>query len=404
MKPKLLYVLTRPPYPAIDGTRERILGEIKALNADFEISLLIVTYENTSVESENYLKSIVSGEIFILKLRIINCYIRSFISLFSGNPMQAGYFYCKEAKQWLKKNCAQYQTIYFHTIRLGHYIKYLKNHNYCPNSRLLLSFNDSISLNYKSAKKKAEGLWRLIYTIEENRVKNYELEMLDMADGCSIITEHDKKYIEDNWKELNKNKRMSEIQIIPCDIDDTFFNYDYNPQNNNLVFIGNLFYPPNRQGLEFFCKNILPSIISRKPEIQLLIIGLGGKEFFSNIPNTKIFGFVDNPYPLMAQQALFVSPADFGAGVSSKSLLAMALGLPIISTVDSARGIACAKDGKNICLIDYANREDAVKKIIYLLENQEERKKIGQAGKMLALQNYRQSINYPKLKSFICAK
>lgn len=401
MKQKLLFVLTRSPYPAVDGTRERILGELKTLSVDFNISLLIISDENISNSTIEYFKDFIEGEVFLFKLSKIFCYIRSLINIISHSPIQSAYFYNKQALSWLKENSGNFNIINFHTLRLGRYLSYLKKHSLDHKCRLLVSFNDAISLNYKDAAKKANGLWRIIYQIETNRIKEYELKMLTIADGFSIITDRDKKYIENNWREKYQNKEMPEIKVVRNGINDALFNFEYKPKNNNLVFIGNLLYPPNRQGLSFFCKNIWPIILKAIPTTKFLIIGRGGIEFFNNLPNIEILGFVDNPYSLMTEQGLFISPADFGAGVPTKSLLAMAIGLPVVSTITNAAGIEGAIDKDNICLIDYNKYAEAAEKIIDILQDENYRKKIGLAGKKLILEKYSQSANYPILKSFI---
>ena len=399
IKQKILIVLTRSPYPANDGTKERILGEIKALSNDFQVSLLIVSAEKVTKEQEDYLKKVITGDIFIFKLSKISCYINSFFALFTEYPIQSLYFYKKNISTWLQKNKNDYEVMHFHTIRFGEYIVDLKKGKI--NARLLMCFNDAISLNYKDAKEKAKGLWRLIYSIETNRIKKYELKMLNTADGFSIVSQRDRDYLQNNWKEKYPNKEIPEIQVIRNGIDDYLFDYNYNPQTNNLVFIGNLFYPPNRQGLAFFIHNIWPNIILKKPETKLLIIGRGGKEFFEQTQNIEILGFVDDPYELMTKQALFISPADFGAGVPTKSLLAMALGLPVISTTTNAKGIEGIIENENIYLIEYDRCNEASDKIIQTLEDKEFRIKVGKLGKELISNNYRQSTIYPKLKSFI---
>lgn len=399
IKQKILLVLTRSPYPANDGTKERILGEIKVLNADFQVSLLIVSAEKVTKEQEDYLQKLITGDLFIFKLSKIGCYINSFLGLFTQYPIQSLYFYRRNVSKWLQKSKDNYQVIHFHTIRFGQYLVDLKKEK--TNARLLMCFNDAISLNYKDAKEKANGFWSLIYKIEAKRIEKYELKMLNAADGFSIISQRDKEYLQNNWKEKFFEKKIPEIQVIRNGIDDYLFDYNYNPQTNNLVFIGNLFYPPNRQGLSFFIHKILPSIILKKPEIKLLIIGRGGKEFFEQTTNIEILGFVNDPYDLMTKQALFISPADFGAGVPTKSLLAMALGLPVVSTITNAKGIEGIIENENIYLIDYDRCDEAANKIIQILKNEESRKRVGQVGKNLISKDYRQSVVYPKLKSFI---
>lgn len=79
----------------------------------------------------------------------------------------------------------------------------------------------------------------------------------------------------------------------------------------------------------------------------------------------------------------------------------MALGLPVISTINNAVGIEGSKDNENIYLIDYNLCKEAVIKIVSAIENINERKRIGISAKHLVKENYLQSTTYPKLKSFI---
>lgn len=401
MNQKILLVLTRSPYPAIDGTRERILGEIKNLKNDFQINLLIISDEKINLETKKYLENIIEGEVFIFKISKIRSYFYSLIALFSSQPLQTAYFKQPDAAKWLENNFSKYQTIHFHTIRFGEYLKKIKKRNIEKKVKLLLCYNDAISLNYQDAEKKAKGIWRFIYFLESNRVKKYEIKMAKLADGLSIVSARDSEYIKNNWAIKYPDLPIPKINIIRHGIDDNLFNYFYQPETENLVFIGNLLYPPNRQGLDFFCKNVWPKILEEKNQTKLLIIGRGGKDFFSNIKNVETLGFVDNPYPLMTKQALFVSPADFGAGVPTKSLLAMALGIPVISTANNAAGIEGIKDEENICLINYKYPPEAAKKIISLIDNKQKRISIGSSGKDLTSKEYRESINYPELKKFI---
>lgn len=404
IKPKILLVLTRPPYPAVDGTRERILGELKLLRADFQVDLLIIGQEKIDQESYNFLLSIGIHKIINFKLIKITCYLRSIVALFKKQPLQSNYFFNKQANNWLKNNFQKYQTIIFHTIRFGEYLKSLKSHKNNHNIKLLLYFNDAISLNYQGARKKAKGIWKLIYSLEENRVKNYELDMLNIADGFSIISQRDKNYLEKNWQKKYGEKIMPSIKIVRNSLDENLLQYNYQPQTENLVFIGNLLYPPNKQGLEFFCQKIWPIIIQAKPQSKLIIIGKNGQKYFNHYPNIQALGFMEKPYDLITKQALFISPADFGAGVPTKTLLAMALGMPVISTYNNAAGINDIKNDENICLIDYNNIELSAKKIISALENKNYCQHIGRQGKKLIIDYYQQSKNYLELKDFILNK
>lgn len=401
MKTKILYVLTRAPFPMVDGTRERIMGELDLLSHDFDIDLLIITSENITNNTVEKLKQIGVNEVIIFNIHSYHAYLNSFLTLFTNKPLQSSYFYNAKAYKWLENNEKNYKTIYFHTLRFGRYIDKLKKNRIKSTCRLLLGFNDAISLNYKDAGIKAKGLWKVIYKIESNRIKNYELKLLTIVDSASIINKRDRDYILHNWHKNLPKLTKPKIHVIRHSICDDLLSYNYHPENNNLVFIGNLKYPPNRQGLDFFCSQLWPGIIKEIKNIKLIVIGRDGEKFSSEYPNVEALGFVDDPYQIMIKQAAFISPADFGAGVPSKTLLAMSLGLPVISTYNNAAGIEEIANDVNICLIDYKNPEESISKIINAIKNEKYRLKIGREGKKIIINNYLQSNNYNILKSFI---
>ncbi|MDP3836956.1 MAG: glycosyltransferase [bacterium] len=395
MKDSILLVLTRPPYPAVDGTRERILNEIEDLSKDFEVSILIIGNENLSSAQESKLHSLGVKSVKNYRISKIFSYANAAISLFSKKPLQAAYFWNKHAYHQLKSQCNQFRSICFHTIRFGEYISLLKKTD-C-HSKILVFFNDAISLNYADASKKATGIWRYIYKIESSRVCKYETKILALVDKASIVSERDRAHILSKFEQTN----TKDIKVIRHSMDERLLSYNYSPKTNNLAFIGNLLYPPNRQGLEIFCSKILPLITKAKPETKLIIIGRQSKELFSKYSSCIPMGFVDDPYTLLAEQAIFISPADFGAGVPTKSLLAMSIGLPVVSTANNAAGIEGVKENENIIFMDYAKPTQSASKILELLDDETRRIMIGSAGKKIVSKLYRRSLNYPLLKELL---
>lgn len=401
MKKKILYILTRSPDPATDGTRERILGELKSLSQDFEVSVLLITEEKINQEQQKNLEGHISGEVFVYQLSKIGCYVRSLMGLFSHYPVQTNYYYSKGAQKWIEHHGKEYAVLHFHTIRLGKYIQYLKKNNVLPHVRILLCFNDSIALGYSEAVKTAKGLWKLIYSVELPRIKKYEVDILNFTHESSVVSERDKEYILHTWKEKNPESTPPSILVLKHSIDDDYFDYTYNPKTSNLVCMGNMFYPPNHQGMNVFCEKILPLLREKDPTIKLLIIGKGGKEFFSHTEGVETFGFLENPYDMICDQALFINPALFGAGVPTKALVAMALGLPVVSTKSNAMGIRDLIEGENISLIDYQKIDEAVNKILELINDENTRKRIGASGREFVSKNYRKTFTDKELILFI---
>lgn len=106
-----------------------------------------------------------------------------------------------------------------------------------------------------------------------------------------------------------------------------------------FVFFAMWKRPDNYEGLNWFLKNVLPQL----NDISFKIIGTGLPEniktSISTYKNVEYLGFVDNPYPIIANSLALVSPLFQGAGVKVKVLDALAVGTPIIGTEISFEGI-----------------------------------------------------------------
>jgi len=191
------------------------------------------------------------------------------------------------------------------------------------------------------------------------------------------------------------------ITVLPYGIKDSFLDYPYQPQNKNLVFIGNLYYPPNRQGLNLFIKKIWPLINRQHQDSELIIIGRGGPELFSGRPRVRALGFLPDPYQLITQQALFLNPVTFGAGISTKHILAMALGVPVVSTPNGVGGIAGIRNQENVILFDYKQPIEAAAIINQILDDVNSRQLINQKAKALVSAQYRKSQNDQKLRELM---
>lgn len=396
MKPKLLFVSTRPPFPPVDGTREHILSELRALAPFFQIDLFVLSDEKLHPDARGELEKIGGGQVFVQRFSKAAGRLRVLAHLFSSAPLQVSYFYSRRAARAFQDIAGNYQAYYCHTLRPARYFLDLgmTAQGKTMIARTFLDLNDAISLNYHYACQKATGPWRFIYAWEKGRIRDYELRLFKEFEHLSIVTDRDRDWIYQNWQDKCGQKPEKEIVVLRYGVADALLDYKYSPQSDNLVFIGNLYYPPNRQGLESFCRKIWPLILEARPEIELLVIGRGAKNLFANYRNVRTLGFIDNPYGLMVEQAAFLNPITFGAGISTKTVLSLALGIPIISTEIGIAGIeGLGPSAEPVILIDYQKPAASAETILKSLADKQSRLDISQKEKALASALYRKSKN-----------
>lgn len=119
-----------------------------------------------------------------------------------------------------------------------------------------------------------------------------------------------------------------------------------------VVFVGNFFYPPNLQGMEWFLERVWPLVEQSAPDAQLLVIGDGGLERLgAGSASVLVLDRVPEIRPLMERAHVSVAPILAGTGSRLKILEAWALSTPVVSTTIGARGLA-AENGRNIFIED----------------------------------------------------
>lgn len=152
----------------------------------------------------------------------------------------------------------------------------------------------------------------------------------------------------------------------------------------SLLFVGQLDYRPNLNGIIHFIDNIWPLLITDYPELKFHIVGKGLPEFYKvkykNIEGLKFEGFVKDPSHLFTDSMIYVSPIYEGAGTNIKILEAMHYEIPIVSSYYSSQGFnEMLKDGENIMIAE--NDYEFVSKIKVLIENKMIRDKMASKAK-----------------------
>jgi glycosyltransferase involved in cell wall biosynthesis len=165
---------------------------------------------------------------------------------------------------------------------------------------------------------------KLIFKQEYVRLKNYERYIFEFFEEHIIISEQDRNYIFHN--------RSNEISIIKNGIPKHFFEIKSNAKKTvDLIFTGNMSYPPNVAACKYIAKKILP-ILSE--EIKFLISGVNPHSSIIKLASSSIevTGWVEDISESYLKSKIFIAPMFLGTGLQNKLLEAMALGIPCITT------------------------------------------------------------------------
>jgi glycosyltransferase involved in cell wall biosynthesis len=120
-----------------------------------------------------------------------------------------------------------------------------------------------------------------------------------------------------------------------------------------VVFVGFLHYVPNRDGVLWFVREVLPILETLRPEVEVRLIGEASDDVraLGHDPRVRVDGYVEDLDRALAQAAVAIVPLRMGSGTRLKVLEAFARGLPVVSTSVGCDGLDVA-DGEHLLIAD----------------------------------------------------
>lgn len=157
--------------------------------------------------------------------------------------------------------------------------------------------------------------------------------------------------------------------------------------DGSLVFVGQMGWFPNRDGVEWFLADVLPRILARRPRLRFTIVGKaqGLQVPAGVVGNVEVTGFVDDLRPLVQRASIYVVPLRMGSGTRLKVLEAMAFGKAIVTTAIGSEGIELER-GVHAEFADDA--QAFAERVLALLDEPARRLALGAHARRLAEARY----------------
>ena len=370
---KILVLLPRFPYPLEKGDKLRAYNQIKYLAKNHKIHLVALTDVNLEPSWINALVPFCESiqVIHLSKWRIALNILRAF---FMGLPLQVGYFYNGKAQKKINKIIREVQPdhIYCQLIRVAEYVKIIP----VPKT---LDYQDVFSKGVERRARTASWFMKPILKSEYRRLCRYENAVFDRFDNKTIISIPD--------RDLIPHPQKDNIEIVINGVDFKFFKPIETEKEYELVFIGNMGYPPNINAAEFLVKKILPRVHEKKPNVRLTIAGATPHPNVLALAGEKVMvtGWVEDIRECYAKSRIFIAPMQIGTGLQNKLLEAMAMKIPSI-TSDLANSALKATPGKEILIGN--SPEDYAKQILSILDNQHLADTLSEGGYNFVHRNY----------------
>lgn len=187
--------------------------------------------------------------------------------------------------------------------------------------------------------------------LQSKRLKRAEIDAWCRMDAIVPIVETDSLVIRTALTEIQQinggdsDSRQPEIHVYQPGIAiERPFAFIHQPMS--LFHIGSMEWQANEQGVMWFLNKVWPLVLSAQPNAKFHLAGKGLSKrdprfFQSGIVN---HGEVSNAEDFMHEHGVMIVPIQAGSGIRIKTLEAMALGVPIVSTSIGAQGLAVSDD------------------------------------------------------------
>jgi len=335
---KILFLSSRLPYPPVGGDRLKNYWLIKILSKHFKVHLVSITDKEVPKEFHEWANGLgISYKIFQKRQELF--YTNTLKGLISNRlPLQVNYYYFNDIQNYVDKIYKDFDLLFATLIRTA---KYVVN----KEKPKILDMADSIGLNYlKSGKKTFSIFWKILYSIEGNRLINFEKYCINQFNKTLFF----------NKEELAYFNLPEKTEWIPHGVNENLLIYENQDfkYKNYVAFFGKMDYQPNIDAVLWFTKNVLPYL---NKNLKFVVVGAYPTKIIQDLPkkfrNVEVTGFVDDPYLILKSSLCVVAPMQTGGGIQNKILECMALGTINIVSSLAAKPIG-AEHGKHFLVCD----------------------------------------------------
>lgn len=383
---RIFFLLPRVPYPTEKGDKLRAFHQIKQLSRHHEIILCSLNDSVLHKDALHVLKKYVK-EVHVINLNKFSILFNILKAFFTGKPMQVGYFYSAAAKRRILKLIDQTKPdhIFCQLIRVAEYVKDLK----IPKT---IDYQDVFSKGMDRRIALAPFYLRPFLKSEYRRLQNYEHMVFERFNNQIIISAPD--------RDLIPHPEREKIVVVANGVDTEFFSPVAGEKKYDLVFTGNMGYPPNINSAEYLVNQIMPRLMHQKHDLHLLLAGANPniRVMVLKSANVEVSGWVPDMRDCYSSARIFIAPMQIGTGLQNKLLEAMAMQIPCITSPLAFQALN-AKAGVDILVAE--TPDEYVKHVLFLLGNPEKAREIGLSGYRFVHENYSWERETAKIEALI---
>ena len=375
----ILFLSHRIPFPPDRGDKIRSHHLLKALAEMAPVHVGTFGETDADMAAEGELAHVAASHRLVHRTKPLP--LAGLEALARGQPVSLTAFESDALRQWVADTLAQrsIDTIFVFSGQMGQYV---------PDDfggRVVIDLCDVDSAKFEAYG--VEGSWprKLIDQREGKILAREEERLAHRAHATILISDNEANLFRSRLKDTGG----TDIRALRNGIDADLFDPAKVPpqadlftaQAPQIVFTGQMDYPPNVVAAERMIHSILPRIHAHYPDTQFHIVGRAPVQKLRDHDGknkVRVWGEVPDVKPFLKSADIVIAPLTIARGIQNKVLEAMAMARPVLVSPEAATGID-AEDGKHFAVAD--GDRMMVGRALAMIEEREEAAKLAKAAR-----------------------
>jgi polysaccharide biosynthesis protein PslH len=330
---RLLFLLPSVPIPMDAGARIRNHGLLEALASEHEVDALAFGVPDSQADLQKLARracvvpeparrSIARRALDLGRSQLPDMAVRRWAPAFLAALRSM-------------MNDGAYDAVQAEGIEMARYLEIVP-----PGQRIYDAHNAEFLFQRRLAESAAPVHQRLYSRLQWRRLERFERRLVRRSRMTLAVSHHDANQL------LALAGCDADVRVIPNAIDTAA--YPFTPERPdapaNLLFVGKLDFRPNAVAVLWFIERVLRALngprlfaVGADPPAWLIEAG-------QHDDRIAVTGYVADDRPYLARSTALILPMQTGGGSRLKALIALASGLPIVSTRVGMEGLEAEPD------------------------------------------------------------
>jgi glycosyltransferase involved in cell wall biosynthesis len=354
MNVPVLYIASRPFYPASGGRENMIFQSLQFLENQHDVTVVIFKGKDEVVDLRRYEERFPRFKFYLLDLPGAHHWILEWILTARPLPLQVAMYMSRRAKRLIRsivfdKHCKVIIADMLRTSMLFPAkgcvsvlelddllsVRYLHNIRASAENRPLGTYESRMSplaakfVNRFSTTVLKYERWA-IDRMERNSAKRHDAVVLVSNAEATLfrqMTGADNVYAVPPTTKI----RMTAERALPRPA-----------EKINLMFFGNMQTTANRESVRYILEHVLPELKRHGLGYRFYAVGRCPQEIVDSNQNADVIftGFLENAEEVFDRMHIHLAPMFGGTGIKTKILESLARGIPTITTPDGVMGLS----------------------------------------------------------------